>query len=132
MPLVAAPGASSLLQALASAEAHESSAPTGKANRLFYFAIPPEMFVPAAKSIHAAGKSATGWTRMVIEKPFGSDFDSSAALSAELAKYFTEDQVRQAACSGQRVDGRGGGRRVGTQHGSSAPHVSGSATGCVY
>lgn len=66
---------------------------TGAANRLFYFAIPPTVFTVVAKSIHAAALSTTGWNRIVIEKPFGKDLASSNALSAELGKYFTEDQI---------------------------------------
>lgn len=66
---------------------------TGAVNRLFYFAVPPTVFVPVAKSIHAAALSASGWNRIVIEKPFGKDLASSNALSAELAKYFSEEQI---------------------------------------
>jgi len=34
-----------------------------------------------------------GWTRIIIEKPFGRDAASSLKLSEHLAKLFTEDQV---------------------------------------
>lgn len=34
-----------------------------------------------------------GWTRVIIEKPFGKDSDSSAKLSCHLATLFTEEQV---------------------------------------
>jgi Glucose-6-phosphate dehydrogenase, NAD binding domain len=33
------------------------------------------------------------WVRVVIEKPFGKDLESSKALSADIAQYFTEDAV---------------------------------------
>lgn len=33
------------------------------------------------------------WTRIIIEKPFGHDAESSANLSKHLAKMFTEDQI---------------------------------------
>src|SRR4029077_4082186 len=34
-----------------------------------------------------------GWTRVVVEKPFGSDEKSARALDMKLAKLFQEDQV---------------------------------------
>lgn len=45
-------------------------------NRLFYFAIPPNVFLDTARSIHATAVSPSGWTRIVVEKPFGTDYDS--------------------------------------------------------
>jgi glucose-6-phosphate 1-dehydrogenase len=35
----------------------------------------------------------TGWNRIVVEKPFGKDLESSTHLSMELAKLFTEDEL---------------------------------------
>lgn len=34
-----------------------------------------------------------GWTRIIIEKPFGRDADSSKALSNHLASLFREEQI---------------------------------------
>jgi glucose-6-phosphate 1-dehydrogenase len=34
-----------------------------------------------------------GWTRVIVEKPFGKDLDSSEALSSELGSLFSEDQL---------------------------------------
>lgn len=34
-----------------------------------------------------------GWTRIIIEKPFGRDAASSLKLSDHLSKLFSEDQV---------------------------------------
>ena len=34
-----------------------------------------------------------GWTRVVVEKPFGHDSESSKDLSQHLAALFTEDQI---------------------------------------
>ncbi len=48
----------------------------GVSNRLFYFAIPPNVFLDTARSIHATAVSPSGWTRIVVEKPFGHDYDS--------------------------------------------------------
>lgn len=64
------------------------------ANTLVYMAIPPSVFVDAARSIGAAGKSSNGrWLRVVIEKPFGRDSRSSKELMAALAEIFTEEET---------------------------------------
>lgn len=34
-----------------------------------------------------------GWSRIIVEKPFGKDLDSSEKLSSELAALFTEEQL---------------------------------------
>lgn len=62
-------------------------------NRLFYFAVPPNVFLDAARSIHETAVSSSGWTRIVVEKPFGHDYDSCKELSLGLAELFTEDQL---------------------------------------
>lgn len=50
------------------------------ANRIFYFAIPPNVFLDTAASIKQVGVSATGFTRLVVEKPFGRDYDSAVEV----------------------------------------------------
>jgi glucose-6-phosphate 1-dehydrogenase len=67
---------------------------TGVSNRVFYLAVPPSVFVDAVTSIKASAMSETGWTRVVVEKPFGRDSESSRALSVALSRQLTEDQVR--------------------------------------
>ena len=64
---------------LLSYEAEQAASSTS--NRLFYFAIPPNVFLHTASSIHATAVSPTGWTRIVVEKPFGHDYDSCEAVS---------------------------------------------------
>lgn len=34
-----------------------------------------------------------GWTRIVVEKPFGKDLDSSEKLSAQIGELFEEPQI---------------------------------------
>ena len=63
------------------------------ANRLFYLAIPPSVFVPSASSINAVCRSPSGWSRLIVEKPFGVDTDSSAELSRGLAPLFGEEEI---------------------------------------
>ena len=62
-------------------------------NRLFYLALPPSVFTPVTTHLKSAAMSKTGWTRVIVEKPFGKDSDSSATLSAHLSSLFKEEQV---------------------------------------
>ncbi len=63
-------------------------------NRVLYLALPPAAFPPVITSLGEAGlNKGPGWTRIVIEKPFGHDFDSAEALNNCVHKYFVEDQV---------------------------------------
>ena len=64
-----------------------------EANRLFYFAIPPSVFVAAGSCIRAEAMKAGGWHRVIVEKPFGHDSESSAKLAADLGSLFTEKQL---------------------------------------
>ncbi|KAL5123135.1 Glucose-6-phosphate 1-dehydrogenase, chloroplastic [Glycine soja] len=62
-------------------------------NRLFYLSIPPNIFIDAVKCASLSASSGNGWTRVIVEKPFGRDSDSSAALTRSLKQYLTEDQI---------------------------------------
>lgn len=65
-------------QMIADLEIFERASGDGSvANRIFYFAIPPNVFLDTAASIKAVGMSATGFTRLVVEKPFGHDYESA-------------------------------------------------------
>lgn len=59
-------------------------------NRVFYLAIPPGAFADAATAIKEGGVSATGFTRIVIEKPFGTDSASAKTLQSKLGGLFDE------------------------------------------
>lgn len=73
---------------------HLSSRENGiKMNRLFYLALPQTVFMPVTKNIRTHLMDCKGWNRVVIEKPFGHDFDSSEQLSRHLASLFEEDQL---------------------------------------
>ncbi|KAM8793703.1 glucose-6-phosphate 1-dehydrogenase [Eudromia elegans] len=62
------------------------------ANRLFYLALPPSLYEEVTRHLreHCMG---TGWNRVIVEKPFGRDLASSAALSAHLGRLFGEEQL---------------------------------------
>nr|XP_002126015.1 glucose-6-phosphate 1-dehydrogenase-like [Ciona intestinalis] len=64
-----------------------------KANRLFYLALPPTVFAEVTQNIHDHCFEHEGWNRIIIEKPFGRDFDSSAKLSNHLSRLFDESQL---------------------------------------
>ncbi|XP_044494694.1 glucose-6-phosphate 1-dehydrogenase, chloroplastic-like [Mangifera indica] len=62
-------------------------------NRLFYLSIPPNIFIDAVKCASLSASSGNGWTRVIVEKPFGRDSESSAALTKALKNYLDEDQI---------------------------------------
>lgn len=66
---------------------------SGKANRIFYYAIPPSVFVDVSKAIKASAMSKSGSTRLIVEKPFGRDLATSNSLSSELGALFKEEQI---------------------------------------
>ncbi|HYW50226.1 MAG TPA: glucose-6-phosphate dehydrogenase, partial [Gemmatimonadaceae bacterium] len=62
--------------------------------RVFYVALPPESFPAAIAGLGNAGLAAPAdRTRLVIEKPFGHDLESSRALSRTVHEHFAEGQV---------------------------------------
>ena len=62
---------------------------------LFYLAIPPAVYAAVIEHLGAAGltDAAAGSRRIIVEKPFGSDFASARALNHLLHKYVDESQV---------------------------------------
>jgi glucose-6-phosphate 1-dehydrogenase len=64
-------------------------------NRLFYLAVPPSSILEIVRQLDAAGlaRSPQGWTRIIIEKPFGHDLDSARELNERIARVFDEDQI---------------------------------------
>jgi glucose-6-phosphate 1-dehydrogenase len=61
-------------------------------NRLYYLAVPPSAH-PVI--VEALGKEPNekGWTRVIVEKPFGHDLESARRLNTLLAEHFTEEQI---------------------------------------
>jgi glucose-6-phosphate 1-dehydrogenase len=63
-------------------------------NRVFYLSVPPQVYPSTIEALGEAGlNSSAGWTRVVIEKPFGHDLASARALNATTHRYFDESQV---------------------------------------
>jgi 6-phosphogluconate dehydrogenase len=68
------------------------------ANKLFYLAVPPtsyeNIFKNIAKvklNIPCGGK--LGWSRILVEKPFGTSLSSARNLQTLLSTYFKEEQI---------------------------------------
>lgn len=67
-------------------------------NLLFYLAVPPSLYAPLSDLLGAAGLnreqgSGRGWVRLVVEKPFGRDLQSSTELNRKLHEHFREHQI---------------------------------------
>ncbi|MDX1392933.1 MAG: glucose-6-phosphate dehydrogenase [Gemmatimonadota bacterium] len=63
-------------------------------NRVFYLALPPRVFPGAVEGLAGAGLAAgPGWTRLVVEKPFGRDLESARALNRAIHAHFDESEV---------------------------------------
>lgn len=63
-------------------------------NRVFYLAMAPEFFGTIAQNLKKEGLTATsGWSRLVIEKPFGHNLPSAQKLNQEIREAFNEDQI---------------------------------------
>ena len=67
----------------------------GLANRLYYLATPPSLYADIVVQLGKAGlaQEAGGWTRIIIEKPFGHDLTSAQELNRLVTSVFREDQV---------------------------------------
>ena len=61
-------------------------------NRVYYLAIPPSVF-PTVVNALGRRRSTEGWTRLIVEKPFGHDLESALTLNAAIQEHFTEDEV---------------------------------------
>src|ERR1035438_6961401 len=71
---------------------HAMSDAVGTGKRiLFYLEVPPSLFGRIAQGISAAGR-AEG-SRVMVEKPFGTDYDSAVKLNDLMHQYFPEDAI---------------------------------------
>jgi glucose-6-phosphate 1-dehydrogenase len=69
-----------------------------RGNRVFYLATPPSAYPEIVERLGAAGlnrspEESGGWTRIIVEKPFGHDLESARALNAQIHRVFEERQV---------------------------------------
>ncbi|MCP4312638.1 MAG: glucose-6-phosphate dehydrogenase [Bacteroidetes bacterium] len=73
-----------------------SSRLTINANYIFYLATPPSLSEVIPNSLAEAGlvsEEDGSWKRVIIEKPFGTDYQSARELNATLLQHLAEHQV---------------------------------------
>ncbi|MBN3301469.1 G6PE protein, partial [Amia calva] len=62
--------------------------------RLFYLSVPAFAYAGIAAKINSSCRPPAGaWLRVVLEKPFGHDYDSAQLLSTELEKFLKEEEM---------------------------------------
>src|ERR671930_653815 len=61
-------------------------------NRVYYLAIPPSVF-PVVVEALGKRRSTSGWTRLIVEKPFGHDLASACELTRVIREHFEEHEV---------------------------------------
>jgi len=61
-------------------------------NRVYYLAVPPAAFETIVNAL-GERRSSEGWTRLIVEKPFGHDGASALGLNETLRAHFGEDEV---------------------------------------
>jgi glucose-6-phosphate 1-dehydrogenase len=64
-------------------------------NVIVYMATPPAVFGMISDHLDKAGfkKRPKGWTRIIIEKPFGNDLASAIELNRKILAHWSEDQI---------------------------------------
>lgn len=63
------------------------------ANRLFFLSVPPTVFGSVAKYVSEFCRSLKGFTRVIIEKPFGRDSATFAELDSQTSGCFDENEL---------------------------------------
>ncbi|MDQ2866058.1 MAG: glucose-6-phosphate dehydrogenase [Candidatus Eremiobacteraeota bacterium] len=68
-----------------------------KGNRLYYLSTPPSVFTTVIDQLKTAGLDSradtVGWSRIVVEKPFGTDLESARALQQTVDRVFRETEI---------------------------------------
>ncbi len=67
-------------------------------NKLFYLAVPPHAYSDIITNLHSSGLTKPcspeeGWTRVILEKPFGTDRKTAIDLDKQLGELFKEEQI---------------------------------------
>ena len=65
-------------------------------NRIFYLSSSPSLFPAIVERLGEAGMNREedgGYSRLVIEKPFGRNLDSAVDLNGDIRRYFREKQI---------------------------------------
>jgi glucose-6-phosphate 1-dehydrogenase len=67
---------------------------SGQKNRIFYMALPPSVFTTVATHLKKNNYSEGAINRIIVEKPFGKDLESSREMQKDLKAQFKEEEVR--------------------------------------
>ncbi len=67
-------------------------------SKLFYLAVPPDLYSEIFEKLKQSDAMALcdgidSWSRILVEKPFGSDLTTAKQLEKQLCALFTEDQI---------------------------------------
>lgn len=67
-------------------------------NKLFHLSTPPSLYESIFVHLHNSGLThpcgpGEGWTRILVEKPFGNDIETAKKLDKKLGQLFKEDQI---------------------------------------
>ncbi len=67
-------------------------------NHLYYLAVPPSTYPLIIEQLGRHGivgshEQGPGWSRVIVEKPFGHDLESARALNRQIHAVFREEQV---------------------------------------
>ncbi len=78
-----------LVSYLQSLEANFSETP----QRLFYLSVPPQVSKPIIEHLGTSGLAKIPHTKLLLEKPFGTDLESAQELIDHIDQYFTSEQI---------------------------------------
>ncbi len=67
-------------------------------SKLFYLAVPPNLYSEIFEKLKQSDAMTLcdgvgSWSRILVEKPFGSDLTTAEQLEKQLCELFTEDQI---------------------------------------
>lgn len=67
-------------------------------SKLFYLAVPPSLYADIFTQLKESQVMSLcdglgSWSRLLVEKPFGNDLETAAALERQLCETFNEDQI---------------------------------------
>jgi glucose-6-phosphate 1-dehydrogenase len=71
----------------------ESKYPGSTRHRVFYLALPPSVFTPVAANVKQNNFTKDGINRIIVEKPFGKDLESSRELLSALKAHWSEEET---------------------------------------
>ncbi|TID20374.1 hypothetical protein CANINC_003619 [Pichia inconspicua] len=71
----------------------DNSSNVKESHRLYYLALPPSVFIDVAQNLKKNCYPEDGVVRLIVEKPFGHDLESSRELQKSLSPLFNENEL---------------------------------------